>query len=53
MRNKQPDTAEQDRRERLGRVEAMLAEAGLSPLRVERCPDPTCPVCARARRAAA
>ena len=53
MRKKQTDTAEQDHRERLGRVEAMLAEAGLSPLRVERCPDPACPLCARAGRAAA
>jgi len=53
MRKKQRDTAEQDHRARLHRVEAMLAEAGLSPLRVGRCPDPACPLCARARRAAA
>ena len=32
---------------------AVLAAAGLRAERVERCPDPTCPVCSGGRRAAA
>jgi hypothetical protein len=32
---------------------ALLAAAGLRAERVERCPDPTCPVCSGGRRAAA
>lgn len=32
---------------------AVLADAGLRAERVERCPDPTCPVCSGGRRAAA
>jgi hypothetical protein len=37
----------------LRRAEAMLAAAGLRATRVERCPDPACPLCARSGRAAA
>jgi len=34
-------------------VVALLADAGLQAERVERCPDPDCPVCAGRNRAAA
>jgi hypothetical protein len=34
-------------------VVALLAAAGLRAARVERCPEPTCPLCAGGRRAAA
>ncbi|MBN2113886.1 MAG: hypothetical protein JW785_07155 [Acidimicrobiia bacterium] len=34
-------------------VVALLAAAGLRAETVERCPDPTCPICAGGRRAAA
>ncbi|HUU61217.1 MAG TPA: hypothetical protein VMX37_02375 [Acidimicrobiia bacterium] len=35
------------------RAEAMLAAAGLQAVRVERCPDPACPVCTPPDRVAA
>jgi len=35
------------------RVEDVLAAAGLRVIRVDRCPDPSCPVCGRLERAAA
>jgi len=44
---------EQDLPAAARRVEDLLAAAGLRAIRVDRCPDPACPVCARLERAAA
>ncbi len=44
---------EQDPPAAARQVEDVLAAAGLRAVRVDRCPDPACPVCARLERAAA
>ncbi len=53
MPRKPQDGRDQAQRAGVGRAEAMLAAAGLRVVRVDRCPDPACPVCTRPDRAAA
>jgi hypothetical protein len=53
MMIKRQDSESRNARGSLRRAEAMLAAAGLRATRVERCPDPACPLCPRSGRAAA
>jgi len=53
MMTKLPNGESRTSRRSSHRAEAMLVAAGLQISRVERCPEPACPLCARAGRAAA
>jgi hypothetical protein len=53
MRQTNANQSQPAARDRAPDAVAVLAAAGLRAQRVERCPDPGCPICLRRDRAAA